>query len=274
MVAADHAAMHSQVMHITPEQAVRWLDGNVRNRPLDQAYVDRLVGEMKAGLWKLLHQGIAFDPHGVLLDGQHRLWAIALSGVTVPMHVTFNAPSDCLEYLDGGKVRTAADRMSLSNKLGDVRPIELAVLRAMVRGLSANRRMAFSREMDLLARHRVPVDFAIDHLATSRIKGVSGSITCAVVARAWYCAKDLDRLKRFCEVLRTGLTHAQDESTIILLRDYLGTRDRSDSLTNLREQYGKVERALVAFLNGQKLSMIRPCQLEMFPLPEEESQQK
>jgi hypothetical protein len=270
MTASPATTMHTQIMNIAPDQAMRWLDGNTHNRPLDHKYVDYLVGEIKGGRWKLMHQGIAFDPHGVLLDGQHRLWAIALSGVTVAMNVTFDAPADSLEYLDGGKLRTRAERMSLNNRLGLVRTAQLAVLRAMVRGLGPDRRLSYSEEVELMAEHKPVIDFAMGHLATSRIKGVSASATCAVVARAWHCADNLGRLERFCEVLRTGQSRGKDEDVVILLRDYLSSRDRSQTLTNLREHYGKVERALTAFLRGQSLTLLRPCTTEMFALPAEQ----
>ena len=269
MIATSENIMHTQVMEVAPDQAMRWLDGNVHNRPLDHKYVDYIAQEIKAGRWKLMHQGIAFDPHGVLLDGQHRLWAIALSGVAVQINVTFNAPPECQEYLDGGKLRTRAERMSLNNRLGRVRTAQLAVLRAMLRGLGPDRRMSYSEEVELMAEYKPVIDFAIGHLATNRIKGVSASATCAVIARAWYCVADLERLERFCEVLRTGQSRREDEDVIILLRDYLSNRDRSQTLTNLREHYGKVERALSAFLRGQTLTVLRPCTAEMFPLPEE-----
>ena len=260
--------MQTQLMQVASEQAMRWLDGNVHNRPLDQKYVNHLVTEIKAGRWKLMHQGIAFDPHGVLLDGQHRLWAIALSGATLPVNVTFNAPSDSLEYLDSGKLRTHAERMSLNNRLGLIRAPQLAVLRSMVRGLGPIRKLPYAEEVQLLERHKSVIDFAMSRLATSRVKGVSSSATCAVVARAWHTV-DLSKLERFCEVLRTGQTRGAGEDVIVLLRDYLNGHEHSHTLANFRDQYGRIERALTAYLRGQSLTILRPCLNEMFPLPEE-----
>jgi hypothetical protein len=263
------AKMHTIVMEIGPDQAMQMLEFNTRNRPLDQKHVDSLATEMKAGRWKLTHEAIAFDVNGVLQDGQHRLWAIALSGCTVPMNVTVNTPVDCIEYVGGGKVRRASERMSLSGHFeGGVNKDQLATLRAMVRGLGADRRLPFCREMDLLARHKTAVDFAVGSLWTNRVKGVGSSTTRAVVARAWYSV-DLDELRRFCEVLRSGMAADPVEGNIILLRDYLSRLDRSNTLANLREQYGRVERALQAYLCGKILSVLRPCQTEIYPLPEE-----
>jgi len=261
--------MYTVVMQIGPDQAIKWLERNTRNRTLDEKHVQSLAAEMKAGRWKLTHVGIAFDVNDVLQDGQHRLWAVVLSGCTVGMNVTFNTPEDCIEYVGGGKQRMAYERMNLSGRFeGGVNRNHLSALRGMLLGLAKPQLVPFCREMDLMARHKPAIDFAVQHLTTNRVKGVGSSATRAVVARAWY-SSDLEKLRRFCEVLRTGMRGGDDESVIILLRDYLAKCDARDGLGRFRDQYGKVERALHAYLAGKVLSVLRPCTAEMFPLPEE-----
>lgn len=268
----NNKKMYTVVMEVGPDQALEWLETNVRNRPLDQRHADRLATEMKAGRWKLTHTGIAFDINGILQDGQHRLWAVVLSGCTVELSVTFNTAEDCIAYVDGGKKRMAHERMSLSGRYeGGVNQNHLAALRAMVQGFGTPRTLPFCQEADLMGQHKAAVDFAVAHLTTNRVRGVGASVTRAVVARAWYSA-DLDRLSRFCKVLRTGLAAGPDEHVVILVRDYLSGCGRCDTVGRFREQYGKVERALTAYLRGKSLQVIRPCRAEMFPLPEEEEQ--
>ena len=64
---------YCSLMTITPTMALNWLEhANTNNRKIIEAYVKKLARDMKAGRWRLTHEGIAFDPHGVLLDGQHR----------------------------------------------------------------------------------------------------------------------------------------------------------------------------------------------------------
>jgi len=262
--------MHTVIMLVGPDQAIKWLEGNTRNRRLDQKHVDYLAAEMKAGRWKLTHIGIAFDINGTLQDGQHRLWAIVMSGCTVEMNVTFNTSEDCIEYVGGEKRRMDHERMHLSGRYeGGVRKDHLAALRAMLQGVEDPRTIPFCREMDLMAQHKPAIDFAVQHLTTNRVKGVGSSVTRAVVARAWYSA-DLEKLRRFCEVLRTGMRSGDDENVIILLRDYLAGADSREGLGQFRDRYGKVERVLNAYLNGRSLSVLRPCQAEMYPLPEEQ----
>ncbi len=269
-IAKKTGKMYTVIMLVGPDQAIKWLESNTRNRPLDQKHVDYLAAEMKAGRWKLTHVGLAFDINEVLQDGQHRLWAIVLSGCTVEMSVTFNTPEDCIQYVDGGKKRMAHERMHLSGRYeGGVSKNHLAALRAMLLGVQEPRHIPFCREMDLMAKHKPAIDFAVEHLTTNRVKGVGSSVTRAVVARAWYSA-DLERLRRFCEVLRTGMRGGDDESVIILLRDYLAGCDRREGLGQFRDQYGRVERAMNAFLTGRPLPILRPCQSEMYPLPEEQ----
>ncbi len=265
------AEPHNVVMEVTPSMAARWLQGNTHNRPLNEAHVNRLAREMKAGRWRLTHQGLAFSAGGRLLDGQHRLWAIVMSDVTVSVRVFFNEPSDGIEDIDGGLTRSAADRMRLSGRFAtDVGKPHLSTMRCMVRGLRPVERWAFGEESDLLARHLEAIDFALKHLTmTKRTRGIATAITRAVIARAWYSV-DHPRLMHFCTVLKSGLATGPADEPIILLRDFLVRSEKGrNRLDVVREQYGKTERALRAALTGEPLAKLYATNIEMFPLPEE-----
>ena len=79
--------MKLQVVRVTPEIAARWLKNNGKNRNLSAVHAKRLAAVMAAGNWSLNGQTISFDDQGRLLDGQHRLTAVVLSGVSVDMAV-------------------------------------------------------------------------------------------------------------------------------------------------------------------------------------------
>lgn len=264
---------YCSVMAITPSMAARWLEGNTHNRPVNQGHVERLAREIKAGRWRLTHQGIAFSPGGVLLDGQHRLWAIVMADVQVTIRVFFNEPPENVEYLDGGLLRSAADRMSLSDRFGhDVDHKHLAALRCMVRGLDPRQQLSYGEETDLLASHMGAIRFAMEHLTmTERARGVSTAVTRAVIARAYYSV-DHVKLAHFCRVLRTGLATGPVDEPIIMLRDYLVQMEKGrNSLAVAREQYGKIERALKAHLLGETLAKLYAVTNELFPLPQRKS---
>jgi hypothetical protein len=262
---------HNVVLNVTPSMASRWLEGNTHNRSINNGHVDRLVREMKAGRWQLSHQGIAFSPSGRLLDGQHRLWAIVMSGVTVPVRVFFNESPQAIETYDGGITRSTSDRMSLGGRFDrDIDHKHLATLRCMVRGLRPVQRLSYGDEADLLARHLDAICFAMKHLTTSeRARGVATAITKAVIARAYYSV-DQSKLIHFCKVLRTGFAGGSEDESIIMLRDHLVQSEKArNALCVVREQYGKTERALLAFLRGERLVRLYAVTTELFPLPEE-----
>lgn len=262
---------HNVVMQVTPSMAARWLEGNTHSRRLSQGHVERLAREMKSGRWKLTHQGIAFSTRGVLLDGQHRLWAIIMADAPVPLRVFFNEPADVVEDIDGGLARGTADRINLGDRFGrEIGKKHLATLRCLVRGLWPPRRLAFGEEIDLLGRHLAAIEFALANLSlTVRARGVSTAITRAVVARAWYSVNH-GRLSHFCSVLRGGLATGPADEAIILLRDFLvRSEDGRSDLAAIREQYGKIERALKAHLDGEPLSRLYATVTELFPVPEE-----
>jgi hypothetical protein len=107
----------TEIVNVTPDMAEAWLtkarehDGPV-NRPLSTQRVGLLAAAMRRGEWRLTHQGIAFNPEGFLIDGQHRLQAVVNCGRTVPIAVS-RGDID-FHVLDIGKVRTTHDILSLS----------------------------------------------------------------------------------------------------------------------------------------------------------------
>lgn len=99
-----------ELMDITPDMASDWLENRVfdGNRRPAKAKVDQHTAAMKAGRWLETHQGIAFDTDGKLIDGRHRLMAVAASGVTVRMWVFPEQTRDTFDVIDTGYGRAAA----------------------------------------------------------------------------------------------------------------------------------------------------------------------
>lgn len=108
--------MDSVIETITPELAKEYLKCNTSNRPLRKGVIDFLAREIKEGSWKTTHQGIAFDYYGRLIDGQHRLHAIASSGIPVEILVTRGVDPSSFQVLDCGVKRTDADRLNISTE--------------------------------------------------------------------------------------------------------------------------------------------------------------
>jgi hypothetical protein len=257
------------IMDITPETASQWLERNTHNRKLNQSTTDRFIKDMTDGRWQLTHQGIAFDSGGTLIDGQHRLWAVVLSGVTVRMRVFFNMPTDSMLCIDTGRMRSNLDVIKLSKSHESVRGSHLAILRAMLR--KGHRHIVASSvdtELELLNRHREAIDFVIKNLYCCNARNIRTAILGAIVARAYYCSNH-EKLARFCEVMRTGIANGKNEMAAAMLNRFLISN--AGSGVDHATKYGKIERALLAFLNDETITRLYCLEGELFLLPEEQA---
>jgi hypothetical protein len=102
-----------EVVDITPDLAKEWLQRNTHNRNLRERVVNGYIADMLANAWVEDGQSIKFSTTGVLLDGQHRLSAIAQSGVTVRMLVVNNLPDATQDTMDTGAKRVLGDVLKL-----------------------------------------------------------------------------------------------------------------------------------------------------------------
>jgi len=109
----------ARVVEVTPEMAQDWLDmrNPNNNRNLSRLVAGRYAEAMRRGEWALTHQGIAFDTDGWLLDGQHRLQAVANSGVVVSLWVFPDVPRDTFDTLDVGRRRLANHLLKQPNAI-------------------------------------------------------------------------------------------------------------------------------------------------------------
>jgi hypothetical protein len=123
--------MKAELRIITPEWARKVLDElNPKNRAINAKHVAKLAEEMRAGRWKVNGDAIRFDLYGLLADGQHRLAAVVLSGITIQSFVVEGLASDVFDTIDSAiKVRSPGDMLGIHGELNAYR---LASVLAMV----------------------------------------------------------------------------------------------------------------------------------------------
>lgn len=115
---APASELSARFQDITPEWAQKILnDNNIHNRPLANHNVNRLVRAMTRGRWKLNGDTICFGKSGVLLDGQHRLWAVVITGMTIQSLIVEGLDDDVFDTIDTGKRRTGADTLSTGGEV-------------------------------------------------------------------------------------------------------------------------------------------------------------
>lgn len=79
----------TEIKKITPEEAARLLSKpSGMQRPLNLTLALRYSQTMSRGDWRLTHQGLMLGPDEVVIDGQHRLKGVELSGQTLDFMVS------------------------------------------------------------------------------------------------------------------------------------------------------------------------------------------
>jgi len=112
-LAPELSAVETRLVYITPTLAELLLEYNMKptigkpgtNRRLVAHNITDLMKAIEHGDWKFNHQGIAFNEDGDMIDGQHRLIAIARVGktqpdISVPLLVTVGLPVTANEKID------------------------------------------------------------------------------------------------------------------------------------------------------------------------------
>lgn len=102
-----------ETVTVTPAIAHDWLGYNTHNRRVRDRVVNSYAADMKAGNWQWNGESIKFSATGALLDGQHRLAAVVLADVAVPMLVVRGLPAATQDTVDGGTKRKFSDVLQL-----------------------------------------------------------------------------------------------------------------------------------------------------------------
>lgn len=148
----------TKVVLVTPALAKEYLKKNrTNNRPLGQRTVQKYAAAMKRGEWELTHEGIGFDLHGHLADGQHRMHAVVESGVACEFMVTFGLSDRAFTVIGQGRSRTAADLLHIADpSLGYVTHLA-AIARGMLTSCQTKNQLCTNQDIAL---------HAIDHIET------------------------------------------------------------------------------------------------------------
>ena len=110
------STMRLEVHRLTPNEAEKLLIGAAeqKQRPMQQTRVQQYARVMRAGDWKITHQPIAIDVHGVLIDGQHRVAAVAASGVSVDLLIAYDADPETFDVVDTGRPRSPSQTLAIA----------------------------------------------------------------------------------------------------------------------------------------------------------------
>lgn len=239
--------MYSECILITPKLAEEWLKTNEKNyRKIYWPRVDAYVRAMQGGNWILTHQGISLDEEGKLMDGQHRLYAVVISKIPVKMMVTFNQPRTNELVFDEQKPRNFDTHAAYHNS--PYRHTALAIARILEFGINGRPTLQTAEMFAIIDKYKEGIVFAL----RGQSRGYVPAPSCAVVAQAYYCSDDHDRIDQFITVLTTGKAVGSGDDAAILLRNLIFMdRERDRKIL-----YCKTQSALDAFLNRRPITKL------------------
>ncbi len=258
---------------VAPELAAEWLEKSqdVRNRTTTPSRVAIYAKQMKEGKWRVTHQGIAFDEHGLLTDGKHRLTAVVQAGVVVEFWVYYGLQQKDMIAVDKHRPRTEQNSLYISGM--DVTRHDVTTARAMSNAgsgyvnITASSRLAGDELAAYIEKHRAAIEFSCS-LFKANTKGVSSSPLRGIVARAFY-THDPERIAQFVNILYTGMVdNPQEDSAAIRVRNFLQENTMGHG-SGIPIIYRKVSSGLLAFLQKRPLTKLYEASEELFPIPEE-----
>lgn len=215
--------MHTTTELVTPEKAAEFLKMNKVNRPIRKAHVAEIADLISRGKWQLNHLGLAFNKHGDLLDGQHRLHAIIKSGVTVPIRVTRDLDFDQPMGLMVDQLvlkRNASDMMMTQQK-----PTQIATVIARLCNGWNKPPIDYIQECMTKLQNEIEMVCSVstNHIALLGMASVkAAAISMHIYDKTDYPFKSLQRLNNQDFANMTTAEHAY--SRILMSRSYKGER--------------------------------------------------
>lgn len=99
---------------ITPDDAVKILQGNENNRHLNDYLIRKYTRLMNEDRWVLNGEVIKLAKDGRLLDGQHRMHAISKANKPVKVTLAFGLDHSHFKTIDTGRSRSAGDVLKIA----------------------------------------------------------------------------------------------------------------------------------------------------------------
>lgn len=185
-----------KLMTITPAIAAKWLEKNIGNRNPSPNTIAGYARDMIAGNWRALHQPLAFDADGKLIDGQNRLFAVIKSGCTIKSYVAFYDSRETIAKLqvDTQRRRTTDFILGCAQK-------DQETVRAILKYAGAGENPT-NAEIDAVLTLHQPLIGRVSAIAGKMAKfRSSSSARAAIVLRCFESPADaekiLDQYKKF-----------------------------------------------------------------------------
>jgi hypothetical protein len=252
--------MHSQIELVSPAQAKEYLERAIPNRKLSTSTVTRYADDMRGDRWDNNGQPLIFNEAGQLLDGQHRLHAVVISGRTVAFLVVRGVASRAMETLDSGRGRSLQDVLALK---GYKNSAHIGGAARIMWNYAAKVNITYTPSkptlMKFIEQH---TKFVLDAAAWiekhPHILFPRAPVT-AIIGLATESAQLTDEAHKFLEGIYYGEGLYKGDARYTLRRFMENLRSRHEYVGGSVSvpTFGAVARAWTAYSQGQPLEVIR-----------------
>lgn len=272
-VETEKGKMTVEVVDITPEMAKELLELNTGNRNMRSGRVKMYAEDMTSGNWNSNGVTIVIGNDGKLKDGQHRLEAVVKSNITIKNQIVVYLPKEQANCYDVGLSRSAADVAKFYGICDDVLFRNASVFAAMntacniASGKKNASKIALVQKVE---KHRTACEFVYKNLVCTDNCSFKRAVITGAVLNAYLSNYPLDKLVRFCNVLKSGETTSKEEITIIKLRDYvMQTKSAKGGGGMQSDLYYRTQSALKAFEIDKILTRCVTSTKEYYSFPNE-----
>lgn len=236
---------------IDPMMATELLSLSQGNRPLSKKTVAKYRRHMEKGTWdeETPTQFIMFDEDGILINGHHTLTALRQSGKTIRLFFMFNVKRS--EYIDAGRRRTEADRISMAMAdRSETASYQRAVAMCNVISECTEVKLITEDErFQFIKMFKYNFKWATEALSMRKAKLSTAPVRTAFLL-ANMSGASAAKLEHFWEVLISGYSKSPEDRIIIRLRDYLKEKGDSRSRQYRRTVLNTVSYVLGKWLDG------------------------
>ena len=255
-----------EVLEITPDMAAAWLERGGRNRKVSERLVSRLAASIRRGEWLLTGDSIKLDENQIVLDGQHRLHAIAAAGIAVTSLVVRNVGNAAQDVIDTGRPRQAADVLAMHGHLYGAAQAACARLlmiyehfgRINVNNRQVNLLLSNAAILGYVGAHPELIDAvrAADLLRGAGLAGGTGTTGAIVTV---LMRKNEDAAREFVGSLKEG-ANLGPNSPILRLRNRLQSERRDTrigtTLADRERLFAVWFRAWNAWRHGDEMTLL------------------
>lgn len=257
------ASMFCTICRVTPVMALEWLaERNEGNRNEIAGNIAMMARDIKAGLWRLTHQGMAFDLSGRLRDGQNRLAAIVEAECAAPMMISLYDVDAGLAVIDTGVKRRWTDQVLMLS--GERVESKVSVVARWFTD-APQRKCSFQELNEVYREYRRPITWTVSQMPPRAQYVTKGPVLGAIARASFHVPQEV--LETFCRVLHTGSGSESrpHDSNPLLLRGWLFTQNASGGGSAQFGQYAKTQLAIRKYADGVICKKVTGSDEDLFP---------